>query len=205
LTPLTELSNNPAVVDPIAKIQAGINAATTLKIAGRHNEALSYFQTAAQIAFYSGAYPLLFLSLIGLADIQCETANYAQAVFTLEQADYILFSDGLEPYYQLSRNINKTISEIKSIIIYIQGQKLQQLEKQMASQRLRGVFNQILSKIISTFAQLGIQYFACKKLGIKGAIGISLFGLFSFKGSSFTKTQIGDKNIMNNIERIVTS
>jgi tetratricopeptide (TPR) repeat protein len=113
------LCNNPAIVDPIIKIQVNINAATTFKILQKLDMAFNCYMQAARIAFYSGNYTLLFISLIGVAEIQYAIGNYDQTIVILKQADALLFSEEKEPDYQAmeaSRSIHKYISQIQDII-----------------------------------------------------------------------------------------
>ena len=91
--------------------------------------------------------------------------------------------------------------EIKSVIIYILSQKLQQLQKQVAEDKAKMFFTEAFKEIGLVVAKLGIQYFSCKIFGIKGgAVGMSLIGIFSIKDSSFTQSQFGNSNVINNLE-----
>lgn len=202
----TQLCSNPSIVDPVIKIQVGINFASTLKILGASDIALSSYKSVANIALYSGNYPLLFIALIGLAEMQFTTGKYPDAIYTLEQADLLLFSDEKNPNYKISRNIHKSISEIKSVIIHIMSQKLQQLQNQAAKDKAKTFFTEAFKEIGIVIAKLGIQYFSCKIFGIKGGtVGMSLIGIFSIKDSSFTQSQFGDNNVINNLEGVVNS
>lgn len=202
-----ELCNNPALIDPATKIQVILNAATVMRVSGRHTIALSFCNTASSVALLSQNYPLLFIALIDLAQIHWELSNYNQAASAFKQADYLLLSNESEPNYELSQNIKKNIIEIQNIIISIQGVKLQELEKKIASEKIKSCIIEIVKTIGVTFAKVAVQSFALKVFGISGTCAISIFGPYVknvkiFNNSTFTDTQIGDSNIMT-IERLV--
>lgn len=198
----SQLCTNPSVVDPIIKIQVAINIASTLKIRGTLDKSLLSYKTAAKLALSSSNSSLLFIALVGQAEMEFTIGNYEDAIATLEQADSLLFSDETNPNYKTSRNIHKSISEIKSVVISILGQKLQQLQKQVAEDNAKVYFTAAFKEIGLIVAKQGIQYFSCKIFGIKeGAVGMSLIGMFSIKNSTFTQSQIGCGDSVMNLSK----
>jgi tetratricopeptide (TPR) repeat protein len=121
------LCNNPSIVDPIIKLQVHLNKAEALKALQILDEALCAYIIAANIALYSENYSHLFLALINIAQIQYLTENYEQSIFTLEQADELILQEE-KPDFYISRNIQKSLSGIKDILLQKQTQEIQTLE-----------------------------------------------------------------------------
>jgi hypothetical protein len=89
----------------------------------------------------------------------------------------------------------------QNVTILNLNQKIQGLEQQ---QRAKEIFKKLAMLVVSTLVKVGIKSFICNQFDIKGDVGFSLLGLFNLKGSNFVKCQIGDRNIMQNLERIVS-
>lgn len=191
------LCNNPSIVDPLVKIQVAINVASTLKILSAFDIAHSSYKTAANIAFYSGNKDLLFVALIGLAEIEFVTGDYEQSVFVLEQADSLLFSDEKNPDYKVSRDIQKFISEIKGLIISIISQRLKQVQKQLAEEKAKVLFTDIFKTVGSLVFKLGVEYYSFKRFGEKGA-GLALSLITNNTTRNTTITNCGQVQFGNN-------
>jgi hypothetical protein len=196
------LSNNPSLVDPILKLQVSFNLAETSKNLGMINQALNSYGEAAKIAFYSGNFSQLFIILVNIGHSYYLLQKYSEAIFALEQADELLIKEE-KPDYQISRNIQKTISEIKDIILLQQAQKVKELNERLKNENINLFFKTIFVQAFSLFAQSAIQAFVCKSLGIKGNGGFAIFGKFDCKGSTFIKSQFGNSNTMNNLKMII--
>lgn len=189
------LCDNPSIIDPIIKLQVYLNIAETLKTLQKLNEALYAYMRAAKIAFYSGRYSHLFLALINVAESQYLLGNYKQAIFTLEQADALILEKDM-PNFQISRNIQKSISGIKDTLLLEQTQEIKALKEQKEKEKIKYFFKEIVSETFSIFAKCTVQAFIYKSFGVKGSACFAVLGRFDIKNSTFINSQVGTSNIM---------
>jgi tetratricopeptide (TPR) repeat protein len=196
------LNDSPSIVDPIIKMQVNFNLAEALKNIQAIDKSLIAYMNAGFIAYYSGHFSHLFLALINIANNHYLLGNYAKAIFALEQADELILDDE-KPDFSASRNLQKTISEIKSILILQQNKQIQLLNEKLKGREINLFLKSILMDTFSVLAKSGVQLFAYKTFGMEGYPGFALFGMFDFKRATFVKSQVGNSNIMNNLQKAI--
>jgi tetratricopeptide (TPR) repeat protein len=189
---------DPNIVDIHLKAQVSYIDAQILKASESFSEANDYYVKAGSQAFYAGNYPLMFLSMLGIAEVRYAKGDLEIAVRALEEAEKLILSqDELiesDPAWKRACELERMIRKIEK---EIKKQEIEQLTDNIS----KSSFNQItklVGVILSSLIPPTINSIVYKLFGVSGTLTLAIFGSadYSFGNNTvFVHKPSGSVNI----------
>jgi len=188
------VSHTQPVLVPSLRPQITLNLATVVRSSGNVPGALNLYQLAADEAYATKNSVLLFLTLMGAAELRYQTGEYAAAITLLDEARKLVGEIPSDQPFALRYQVERAINDVLTI-------EHTQPSRRAAPAQRSGLFDELKSTLVKTLAVSLVNSAVCKLFDVGGGgLSLSLFGAsYDLRNSAFNGvTAVGD-NVTQNI------
>jgi hypothetical protein len=184
-----QLSHTQAIVDAALKAQIALALANVLRLMNDRDGAAGYYRQAASGAYYCGNAMLLFLALMGAAEVKYHSAEYADSAILLENARELVSSIPAGQPFELAYHVERSINAVLTNMLRAPKRSEDDL------------FAALKHAILTALAQSLTSSLVCKLFPAAGGLSLSVFGLayYNLKGSIFRGVTAVGENIVQNL------